>query len=185
MILYYLTLNISSFPTKKFKYKLRESNYNLQFETHFILTSFLIGIISTLVMTLLEFPFYRKWLLTGILEWHENQILTSRIFKLPDHTPHFWGIFLLHFLNGGLGGIGFLIVLIFIPILNSIPIVLLGLLYGFFLWIITLIPIHKPITGLHPLKHPLGYGPAIVSLIGHLIYGLILYVLFSTTIFIS
>src|SRR3712207_6919415 len=31
----------------------------------------------------------------------------------------------------------------------------------------TLVPIHKPITGLHPWNHPLGHWPAIASLIGH------------------
>lgn len=46
---------------------------------------------------------------------------------------------------------------------------LLGMLYGFVLWIITLVPIHKPITGFSPWNHPLGRMPALASLSGHII----------------
>jgi hypothetical protein len=135
-------------------------------------------------MTMLEIPFWKKWHLTGVLEWHENQILISRVLRLPDNVLHFWGIFFLHFLNGGLGGIGLLLAIIFIPALNLIPMLILGILYGFFLWIITLVPIHKPITGVSPLNHPLGRGPSIISLLGHEIYGITLSILFSIMSFI-
>jgi hypothetical protein len=37
-----------------------------------------------------------------------------------------------------------------------------------------LAPIHKPITGLHPWNRPLGKGPALASLGGHALYGLML-----------
>jgi hypothetical protein len=48
------------------------------------------------------------------------------------------------------------------------------MLYGFTVWIVTLIPIHKPITGLSPWNHPLGKWPVVASLEGHLVYGFIL-----------
>jgi len=46
--------------------------------------------------------------------------------------------------------------------------------YGFMLWIVTLVPIHKPITGYSVWNHQLGHLPSIASLFGHLIYGLVL-----------
>ena len=46
--------------------------------------------------------------------------------------------------------------------------------YGVVLWILTLVPIHKPITGFSPWKHPLGHLPAIASLSGHILYGIVL-----------
>ena len=46
--------------------------------------------------------------------------------------------------------------------------------YGFALWIATLVPIHKPITGHSLWNHKLGHLPSIASLVGHLIYGLVL-----------
>lgn len=134
-------------------------------------------------MTVIEIPFWKRWKLTGILEWHENQVLTCKIFRLSDTKNYFWGIFLLHFLNGGLGGIGLLLALVLIPYLQEIPMLIIGLLYAFFLWIITLVPIHKPITGINPWNHPLGKGPIIISLLGHTIYGITLAIIFLIVIF--
>jgi hypothetical protein len=151
----------------------------MQIDLYSVLMSLFSGLISTGIMTTIEIPFWKKWGLIGILEWHENQVLTCKIFRLSDVKKYFWGIFLLHFVNGSLGGIGLLLALILIPSLKDINFLLLGLLYGFLLWILTLFPIHKPITGIDPWKHPLGKGPAIVSLIGHAIYGITLVTLFE------
>ena len=48
--------------------------------------SFAAGLISTGVMTIIEIPFWKKWGITGILEWHENQMLSSKYFRFshPD-----------------------------------------------------------------------------------------------------
>lgn len=128
------------------------------------------GLVATLFMTIFEIPFWRKWGLKGILEWHENQILYSKHSKNKKGGLNFFGIFLLHFINGGMGGLGFYLLLYFIPLLLS-NIIIVGALYGLILWILTLLPIHKPITSIDPFNHPQGKGPIIVSLIGHLIYG--------------
>ena len=135
--------------------------------------SLLIGLFSTLMMTFLEFPFWRKWGLEGVLEWHENQVLYSKFFRTDRTKINFTGLFFLHFVNGGLGGIGFYFLLTLIPSLITMMF-FIGILYGLVLWVLTLLPIHKPITGIDPLKHPLGLGPAITSLTGHLVYGVIL-----------
>ena len=72
-----------------------------------IVSSLFAGFVSTAVMTILEIPFCKRWGLTGILEWHENQILTCKFFRLASNKLHFWGIFLLHFVNGSLGGLDY------------------------------------------------------------------------------
>ncbi|HET8793246.1 MAG TPA: hypothetical protein VFM31_05600 [Nitrososphaeraceae archaeon] len=154
----------------------------MQLDLFSILLSVIAGLISTGLMTLIEIPFWKKWKLTGILEWHENQILTCKIFKIPNNKNYFWGIFFLHFLNGGLGGIGLLLALVLFTSLYEIPLLIIGLLYGFFLWTLTLLPIHKPITGINPLNHPLGHGPIIISLLGHAVYGITLGIIFSLMI---
>lgn len=154
----------------------------LQIDLFSILLSFLAGLISTGFMTIIEIPFWKRWKLVGILEWHENQVLTCKIFRLPDNKNYFWGIFFLHFLNGGLGGIGLLLALVLIQPLNQISLLIIGLFYGLFLWIVTLVPIHKPITGINPLNHPLGKGPLITSLLGHVIYGITLATIFLSII---
>ena len=138
------------------------------------------GLFGTLVMSAIEVIPWRKWGLFGVFEWHENQMLIVRLLKLKYDTHlHYFGIFGLHLINGTLGGIGFYFVIIFIDNLAirvSLP--LLGIIYGFFLWVVTLIPIHKPITGLDPWNHPLGHGPALASLAGHFTYGLVLALFF-------
>jgi hypothetical protein len=142
--------------------------------------------ISTSVMTLTEIPSWKRWGLRGVFEWHENQVLSNRLLRLisshysreKDTTVHFKGIFLLHFLNGIIAGIvyPFLIYaeLVTFRVSDLVPPYLLGLLYGLVLWLLTLVPIHKPITGFSPWNHPLGRFPAVASLVGHIIYGIVL-----------
>ena len=57
---------------------------------------------------------------------------------------------------------------------DYVYVLILSLVYGFALWIVTLVPIHKPITGYPVWNHYLGHLPSIASLMGHLIYGLVL-----------
>jgi hypothetical protein len=147
-----------------------------------ILLGFVGGLFSTLLMTLTEIPSWKRWGLRGVFEWHENQIIIIKSLKLSSDRIHFAGIFGLHFLNGGVGGIGFLIALWIFP--NGIShIFASALLYGFFLWIVTLIPIHKPITGLSPWSHPLGRLPMLASLVGHIVYAAVLGYFFINTPF--
>ena len=144
----------------------------------FIISGLLGGLAATMCMTIFEIPFWKKWGLKGILEWHENQILYCKLTNNDPNKLNLFGIFLLHFINGGLGGLGFYLLLIIIPFLiTSVHIV--GLIYGLSLWILTLLPIHKPITSIDPFSHPQGVGPLVVSLCGHLIYGIILALVFT------
>ena len=139
------------------------------------------GLLGTLAMSAIEIIPWRKWGLSGVFEWHENQILIAKFLRLEnddDARLHYLGIFGLHFINGILGGMGFYFAITFIDSLAILPLPLLGILYSFFLWVVTLVPIHKPITGLHPWNHPLGHWPAIASLAGHFAYGLVMSLLF-------
>lgn len=138
------------------------------------------GLVSTAMMTLAEIPSWKKWHLQGVFEWHENQEITRKLLSISNDemkTIHIKGIFFFHFLNGTLVGIAFpfIITSLFPSFINDIVyLLLIGILYGFIVWIVTLIPIHKPITGLSPWNHPLGKWPAIASLGGHIVYGFIL-----------
>ncbi|MDW0189144.1 MAG: hypothetical protein QOA70_05785 [Nitrososphaeraceae archaeon] len=133
------------------------------------------GIVATAVMTVIEIPSWRKWGLLGVFEWHENQVLSTRFFHIPRDKLSFKYIFFLHFLNGSLAGIAFPLILsiLGVPIIRDY-ILVSSVAYGFMLWIVTLVPIHKPITGYCVWNHQLGHLPSIASLIGHLIYGLVL-----------
>jgi hypothetical protein len=133
-----------------------------------VLSGFTAGLIATGAMTLTELPSWKRWGLHGVFEWHENQAITERI--IGSSKTNFFGIFFLHFLNGGLAGIAFCLLLSLLPTFTP-SIFLLSTTYGIILWILTLAPIHKPLTGLHPWNHPLGKMPAIASLSGHVVFG--------------
>lgn len=137
----------------------------------------LAGLAATLAMTLFEIPIWKRFGLRGVLEWHENQVLSAKFFRLSESDLHVKGIFLLHFVNGALGGIGFALALMVFSITTNT--ITLGIIYGVFLWIVTLVPIHKPITGITPWKHPDGMTPMIASLIGHILYGVVLGAIFD------
>lgn len=140
-----------------------------------ISTGLVSGIVATAVMTVTEIPSWRKWGLLGVFEWHENQLLSSRFFHIPRNKLSFKYIFFLHFLNGSLAGIAFPLILSILDIpITRYYTLMLSVGYGFALWIATLVPIHKPITGHSLWNHKLGHLPSIASLVGHLIYGLVL-----------
>jgi hypothetical protein len=63
------------------------------------LVSLLAGLVATAAMTLAELPYWRLWKLIGVLEWHENQVLISKLLRLDVKILNFPGIFLLHFIN--------------------------------------------------------------------------------------
>jgi hypothetical protein len=148
-----------------------------------IVDGIIAGLVSTCLMTIFEIPFWRIWGIPGVLEWHENQILTAKLKRKFTKDAHdavsYTGILVLHVINGVLASIIFPFVYIFFISTffmnddNSLSIIL-GIVYGTLLWTITLLPIHKPITGLSVWNHPLGRGPAIVSFCGHILYGITL-----------
>ena len=129
----------------------------------------LTGLVSTALMTSLEWLFWRRWGLTGVLEWHENQVIWSRLSGSDPSVISVPGVLFFHFLNGGLGAVPFPILAGQVP---SFGVIWLGLAYGVFLWVLTLFPIHRPVTGVPILGHPHGKGPVAASLVGHLVYGL-------------
>jgi hypothetical protein len=71
------------------------------------------GILSTAAMTITEIPSWKKWGIYGVFEWHENYIITKRLYFRFSNTiekerqSYFKGIFFFHFLNGTLAGIAF------------------------------------------------------------------------------
>jgi hypothetical protein len=140
------------------------------------------GLISTGLMTIFEILFWGIWGIKGILEWHENQILITKLIekitKTEYDTVSYKGILLFHIINGILAAIAFPFVNLFFSSLlysNELRLsLMLGIAYGIVLWMLTLLPIHKPITGLPVWNHPIGRGPAIVSFCCHIIYGITL-----------
>jgi len=138
----------------------------------------LVGLVATAAMTLLELVFWGRWGLVGVLEWHENQMIWSRVSGRDADIPSPFGIFSLHFLNGGLAAIPFPFVAR-AHLIGGTPLLVVGLGYAVLLWVLTLVTIHKAVTGVSIGGNPHGIGPAVVSVLGHLVYGSLLALLAS------
>ncbi len=106
----------------------------------------------------------------GVLEWHENQCLMSRLLGKGPETLTREG-FILHFLNGGVAALFYAVIVDYLSLRMNTA--LLGVLFGLLLWVLTLAPIHKPITGVSLTKHPLGLKPVLLSLAVHAVYGVV------------
>jgi len=136
-------------------------------------TGFAAGCLATAVMSLLQLPFWRANGLEYVLEWHENVGIVKRLFKKISEEKALAYSFFFHFLNGGLADAAYNVFLNFFELLNVFGPFLLGCLFGMFLWVFTLAPIHRPLTGLPVFGHPLGAGPIVLSVVLHMLYGVI------------
>ncbi|HEY0579609.1 MAG TPA: hypothetical protein VGC75_02780, partial [Candidatus Nitrosocosmicus sp.] len=56
--------------------------------TEIIFFGIIAGLISTGMMTIFEIPFWKLLGIQGILEWHENQILVSKVLKKFKRREH-------------------------------------------------------------------------------------------------
>jgi len=131
-----------------------------------VLKGLVAGLISTVVMSLLEYPIWRKWGLEMVTEWHLNQVIAGRLLRRSPNTAIAQGL-MLHILHGGIAGIIFVLIL---SLGQSARIMDAAVEFGLVLWVVSLF-ILKPVTGVRLLDHPLGLSPFIVSLAGHILYG--------------
>jgi uncharacterized membrane protein YagU involved in acid resistance len=106
----------------------------------------------------------------GVSEWHLNQALMARLLHRPPQGLVVQGL-VLHFVHGGVAGIIFVLMLSIFSL--GIPIVEVGVAFGLLLWVIAMLII-KPITGIGFRNHPMRLLPLVVSLGGHLLYGILL-----------
>lgn len=128
------------------------------------------GFAATIAMVLVEVPAWRRWGLPGVMEWQENQALAARVLGRPREALVLPGL-AFHFLHGALAGVVFVLGVPLLP--WALPLVGLGALFGFALWLVTLV-IHGPITGTPPGRDQMGATAMAVSLVGHLAYGVAL-----------
>ncbi len=130
----------------------------------------LAGLAATGAMSLVELAARSRWGLDALLEWQENQAISSRFTGRSVEASVLAGLGF-HFLHGLLAGIVFVLVLPILP--PAFPLAVLGPGYGGVLFSITLV-IHKPITGRRAWSAYTGFVALGVSLVGHVVYGALL-----------
>ena len=145
----------------------------------YLFIGFIAGILPTVAMSIFEYPFYKKWGLKGVYELHESEMMFCKLANREFHNKISSFGFLTHVINGSLLSIPFVF---YISYTNTFPTILLGILYSVIVWIVTLLPVHKLITGESLSESPFGYKPALISVSGHAIYGLILVQYYELTV---
>lgn len=132
-----------------------------------VAVSLLYGFLATIPMTLFELFPYSELGLEGVFEWHENKSILEKL----SVNYGMAGILFLHFLNGSIAAIPYPFILGYLKVSSTWLRFLFSIAYGLVVWLVTLYPIHKPLTDIDPLRHPLGKKPLLYSITGHVIYG--------------
>lgn len=96
------------------------------------------GLVGAIVMTLVEYPFWRKWGMQGVAEWQVNWVMVSRLnkkWKTMRNPILSWTI-ASHLSHGVLAGIAFRLLLLYlfeIPF-GSVSVILDAVVFGVALW---------------------------------------------------
>ncbi len=103
-----------------------------------------IGLVSAILMTLFEFPFWKKWGMEGNADWQVNLVMVSKLLaRFNGHNqPGLSWVMASHLLHGVAAGIAFWLLL---PLVSSIvpiaegSILLETIAYSLVLWFLFLV----------------------------------------------
>lgn len=141
-----------------------------------VLLAAIAGFVAAILMTLFEFPFWRKWGLEGVAEWQMNSIIVSKLARRSSHeqqSPISWTIGS-HLFHGAVAGIIFGL---FLPVIALLPtpklaIQLSSLLYSIILWIVFSVALRGAFEAAGNIR--ISNRGVFVALFSHLVYGFFL-----------
>jgi hypothetical protein len=137
------------------------------------------GLGAALIMTLSEFPFWKKWGMSGVGEWQVDSVIFSRIIlrrpKLIQESGFPWKTVSTHLLNGIIASVAFRFLLpvfyLFVPDAR-ISIIYDTVVYSFVLWIIFPTLGRTTFETLGQIQ--ISNRGLLVSLMSHFVYGIFL-----------
>jgi len=135
------------------------------------------GLMSTVVMTLFEFPFWKKWGMKGVAEWQTNQVILSKLTRAsPDRTrePRISCTITLHLWHGVAAGIAFGLLLPVFTLLSAgnFSVLLDAVIYSIALWIIFMLAPRRSFESAGGTQ--ISGRSLLVALASHLVYGVFL-----------
>jgi len=141
-----------------------------------VLLAAIAGFVAAILMTLFEFPFWRRWGLDGVAEWQMNSVIVSKIVKRSSREqqlPISWAISG-HLFHGTVAGIVFGL---FLPIIRlllpaTIMILLSAVLYSTILWLIFSIMLRATFEAAGNMR--ISNRAALIALFSHCVYGFFL-----------
>lgn len=142
------------------------------------------GLASGILMTLSEYPFWRRWGMEGVGEWQVDTVIYSKIIlRRPSLIvePGFpWKTIVTHLLNGVIASVAFRLLLplfyVFIPDAR-LSIVYDTTVYSFVLWILFPVMGRTTFETLGQIK--ISNRGLLVSLLSHVVYGVFLGIFLS------
>jgi len=141
-----------------------------------VLLAAIAGLGAVILMTLFEFPFWKKWGLEGVAEWQMNSVIVSKTARRSRRTaeaPISWMIGG-HLFHGTVAGVVFGLFLPVIALLatSMLAILLAALLYSTILWAIFSIMLRGAFEAAGGVR--ISNRGVLVALLSHLVYGFFL-----------
>lgn len=139
-----------------------------------------LGLVSASLMTLTEFPFWKRWGMPGVAEWQLNWVTLSVLRVLPaDEGPRAsWKVITSHLIHGMVAS------LVFVALLPSLlnlvalarsSLILDALVYSLVLWVVFSVAPRRAYERAGGIT--IARRGIFVSLISHSVYGLVLGIL--------
>ncbi len=140
----------------------------------------LLGLVSAVLMTLTESPFWRKWGMSGVAEWQINWVTLTLlgIISIDGENKEpkaSWKVITSHLIHGMAAAVVFVLILPFALSAFSFAhtsIVLDALFYSLILWVIFSVVLKRVYEWARGIRiYPRGM---LVSLLSHCVYGVFL-----------
>jgi hypothetical protein len=133
------------------------------------------GLVSAAVMTLFEFPFWKRWGMNGVAEWQTNWVILSKLARVNSNRirePRISWTITLHLWHGIAAGIIFGLLL---PVLMLLPVGNFSVLpdavfYSVALWVIFMLAPRKAFESAGGT--PISNCSLLVALASHFVYGI-------------
>ena len=137
------------------------------------------GLASGILMTMSEYPFWRKWGMEGVGEWQVDNVIYSRIIlrrpTLITESGFPWKTVGTHLLNGIIASVAFRLLLpifyIFVPDAR-LSILYDTTVYSFVLWVLFPVMGRTTFESLGNIR--ISNRGLLVSLLSHIVYGIAL-----------
>jgi hypothetical protein len=144
-----------------------------------LLSAFLAGLVAAVCMTIVETPFWRRWGMEGVAEWQVNSVIVRvfirRFTERKVRTPMSVAMHLFH---GAALGVLFVAPLELLQTAVTLHLVLLyAIVYTVLLWIVSPYLTRNLFASLGGFQ--ITRKGLAVSLLGHIIYGILLGLLVS------
>lgn len=131
------------------------------------------GLVSTGAMVLIEYPFWKAHGMAGVVEWQVNQILVSKVLREEyKQRKRLLPALGMHFLHGMVAGGVLSVVLASFLSRFAWYFWVFGILFSFFLWMLVPFALRRELESAGRIRFT--RSGMLVSLVSHLIYGLIL-----------